>query len=184
MDLLFEKGEYKLAEEFCSDQLFQIEGGKSLLNIVFEKYMGFEPEVGWENLNNFLSKYCQHTRLDKTRVLESLPGDLKLSDTQIRLYDFLFNSLNSTNLSKNQSLIQQQMQAVYFENLNAKLANYQKKHVVINDEVKCTVCSKKIGSKPFYLFPNGLIIDQACAIGRNLSQCPLTGEPFNVSNSI
>jgi len=60
----------------------------------------------------------------------------------------------------------------------AQLIAAEKAYLLVTTEKKCSVCSRCVGEKAFYIYPNGVVAHAVCVTPQTLSLCPLTNQDF------
>ena len=129
----------------------------------------------------FLKKYAANEKMDAETILNILPDDWAIKDQKEgkddeSLLTYLILALNDRlgkdinyKIARNVA----EMQKLNLEYENAKL---QKAFVMINPKNICKVCNKALGTKSFYVYPNGIVTHTQCA--KDVNVCPVTNVNF------
>eukprot|EP01022_Parablepharisma_sp_SALTPOND_P007787 TRINITY_DN1329_c0_g1_i3.p1 TRINITY_DN1329_c0_g1~~TRINITY_DN1329_c0_g1_i3.p1 ORF type:complete len:985 (+),score=137.12 TRINITY_DN1329_c0_g1_i3:10756-13710(+) len=142
------------------------------------KYMyGYEAYC-----KGFLKRYAANEKMDAEAALSMLPDDWSIKEQKEgkeddSLLTYLILALNDRlgkdinyKIARNAA----EMQKLNLEYENAKL---QKAFVLMNPGNICKVCNKALGTKTFYVYPNGVVTHTQCA--KDVNICPVTNVNFN-----
>lgn len=184
------KGKFTKAEKYCTrngDNLLS-----KLLKIYIDKSLEYEKKIipsdpNKENQNQaqkfkkcafeLLKKYSTHPDLDPTSVMEIIPDNWSLSSAsenslQLYLHVALSHSLHKSRVAK----IIRHLSDMELIQTECEWTDRRKAFVRITNEKLCDMCKKKIGDRPFGVYPNGKVVHQKCMGSPNV--CPVTNVNF------
>ena len=185
------KGDFKNAEEYCTSH------GENLLSrllkIYIDKALEFEKKIDPNDPNRaenstqaqkfkkcafeLLKNYSTHADLNPASVMEIIPDSWSLSSVsenslQLYLHVALSHSLHKSRVAK----IVRYLSDMELIQTECEWTDYRKAFVRITNEKLCDMCKKKIGDRPFGVYPNGKVVHQKCMSNPNI--CPVTNTNF------
>lgn len=185
------KGDFTKAETYC------ITYGNNLLSELLKVYIDKSTElkkkVESDNSTQaesttqaqkfekcafeLLKKYSTHPDLNPTSVMEIIPDAWSLSSAseyslQLYLHVALSHSLHKSRVAK----IIRHLSDMELIQTECEWTEYRRSYVKITNEKLCDMCKKKIGDRPFGVYPNGKVVHQKCMVSPNV--CPVTNTNF------
>jgi hypothetical protein len=128
--------------------------------------------------HQLLQKYAGNTELDPLQVIEMVPPNWLLNPVTASesLYSYLYVALSHTLHEVHSTMITKSVSEMDMLNVECEASKLKSASVRISQERLCPVCHKKIGDRPFAVYPNGNTVHQQCAA--NPSICPVTNINF------
>ena len=128
--------------------------------------------------HQLLQKYAGNPELDPLQVIEMIPPGwlLNPSTATESLYSYLYVALSHTLHEVRNTLITKSVSEMDMLNVECEASKLKSASVRVSQERLCPVCHKKIGDRPFAVYPNGNTVHQQCAA--NPSICPVTNVNF------
>lgn len=190
LSILINKDNFLEAEKYCTTQGSNLLA--ALLKVYIDKALDYERKIDpsdqnkSENIANaqkfkrsafeLLKKYSTHPDLDPLSVMDIIPENWSLSDKegslQLYLHVALSHSLHKSRVAK----IVRHLSDMELIQTECEWTEYRKAFVRITAEKLCDVCKKKIGDRPFGVYPNGKVVHQKCMTAPNI--CPVTNINF------
>ena len=180
LNILISKDNFLEAERYCTTQ------GSNLLAALLKVYIDRALELEKSDVSSsqkfkksafdLLKKYSTHADLDPLSVMDIIPEAWSLSDKegslQLYLHVALSHSLHKSRVAK----IVRHLSDMELIQTECEWSEYRKAFVRITGEKLCDVCKKKIGDRPFGVYPNGKVVHQKCMTAPNI--CPVTNINF------
>ena len=166
---------------------------QSLLEAYIDQYKTSKAENSSEEtkskklkmIGDFLQKFASYEYFDALTVLEKLEDEIILSNPDLNIYGFLESTLTEINAREKRIFEEKQVSEAYLNALNEELATHKRRFVRVDELTSCVVCKKRIHSKYFQVFPNGVIVDQNCFNElKDKEKCPLTGQNFKKTSTL